>query len=87
MTELGLPDKKVIEEQLLKNPEILRNTMKNNPALLDYIFSDAEIQRKYVKINPEVEEDLKRISRETGIAEGLLLGLGVALLLWLIFKD
>jgi len=87
MTGMKLLDKSAIEKQLLENPEILKETIMNNPALLEYVFSDADIQRKYVKINPKVDEELKRISRQTGIAEGLLLGLGVALLLLLVFKD
>lgn len=87
MTGIGLLEKSAIENQLLENPEILKETIMNNPALLEYVFSDADIQRKYVKINPKVDEELKRISRQTGIAEGILLGLGVALLLWLIIKD
>jgi len=84
---LKIPDKESIEKQLLENPEILKETLKNNPALIEYVFSDAEIQRKYIKINPKVEEDLKKISNETGIGEGVLLGLGIAFLLWIIFKD
>jgi len=84
---LKIPDKESIEKQLLTNPEILKETLKNNPALIEYVFSDAEIQRKYIKINPKVEDDLKKISNETGIGEGVLLGLGIAFLLWIIFKD
>ena len=49
MAGLKIPDKKILEEQLLNNPEILKETIKNNPALLDYVFSDAEIQRKYIR--------------------------------------
>jgi len=87
MMGLKIPDKESIEKQLLENPEILKETLKNNPALIEYVFSDAEIQRKYIKINPKVEDDLKKISNETGIGEGVLLGLGIAFLLWIIFKD
>ena len=87
MVGLKIPDKESIEKQLLENPEILKETLKNNPALIEYVFSDAEIQRKYIKINPKVEDDLKKISNETGIGEGVLLGLGIAFLLWIIFKD
>jgi hypothetical protein len=81
----GMVDPKALEKQLVENPELLRNTIIQNPALLDYVFSDAEIRRKYVKILPQTEEELKQIAEQTGIAEGILLGLGVALLLWLIF--
>lgn len=87
MTGIGLLEKSAIEKQLLDDPEILKETIMNNPALLEYVFSDADIQRKYVKINPKVDEELKKISNQTGIAEGILIGLGIALLLWLIFKD
>ena len=81
----GMVDPKALEKQLVENPELLKNTIRQNPALLDYVFSDAEIRRKYVKILPQTEEELKQIAEQTGIAEGILLGLGVALLLWLIF--
>lgn len=80
-----LNDSKALERQLLENPELLRNTINKNPALLEYIFSDAKIRRKYVKILPKTEQELRQLARETGIAEGILLGLGVALLLLLIF--
>ncbi len=68
-----------------KNPDLLRRVLKENPALLDYIFSDAEIRRKYVKIPSDVEEGLKRAAHQTGVAEGVLIGLGAALLLAIIF--
>jgi hypothetical protein len=87
MTGLKIPDKEAIEKQLLNNPDILKDTIKKNPALLDYIFSDADIQRKYVKINPKLDRELKKISNETGVAEGVFIGLGLALLIWLLFKD
>ena len=80
-----LVNTKELENRLLEDPELLKTTINKNPALLDYIFSDAEIRRKYVKILPQTEEELKRLARDTGIAEGILLGLGVALLIWLIF--
>jgi len=82
-----LLDKSTIERMLLDNPESLVKAIKKNPALLEYIYSDAEIQRKYVKLTPEVERKLKEYSDSSGIAEGLLLGLGVAFLLYLIFKE
>jgi len=81
----GMVDPKALERQLIENPDLLKNTIRRNPALLDYVFSNAEIRRKYVKILPQTEEELKQIAEQTGIAEGILLGLGVALLLWLIF--
>ena len=81
----NLINTKELENRLLEDPELLKTTINKNPALLDYIFSDAEIRRKYVKILPQTEEELKRLARDTGIAEGILLGLGVALLIWLIF--
>lgn len=87
MADLGLPEKNWIETQILENPDILRKTLNDNPALLNYIFSDAEIQRKYVKINPKADEGLKQLSNDTGLAEGLLLGLGIALLLAILFRN
>ncbi len=80
-------DKSTIERMLLDNPESLVEAVKKNPALLEYIYSDAEIQRKYVKLTPEVEQKLKDYSESSGLAEGLLLGLGVAFLLYLIFRE
>ena len=79
--------KTTIERALLENPDTLVTTMKKNPALLEYVFSDADIQRKYVKFTPQIESQLKEYSRSSGIAEGLLLGAGVALLLYLLFKE
>jgi len=83
----GIVDPKALEKQLVENPELLKNTIRQNPALLDYVFSDAEIRRKYVKILPQTEKELRQIAEQTGIAEGILLGLGVALLLWYIFGE
>ena len=87
LTDIQLWDKTTIESALLENPETLITTLKKNPALLEYVFSDADIQRKYVKITPQVERKLKEYSDSSGIAEGLLLGAGIALLLYLLFKD
>ena len=71
--------------EIEKDPELLRRTLKENPALLDYIFSDAEIRRKYVKVPAEIEKQLKKAAHQTGVAEGILIGLGVAFLLAIIF--
>jgi len=70
-----------------KNPEVLRRLLKQNPALLDYLFSDAEIKRKYVKVPADLEAKLKKTSHDTGVAEGILIGLGLVLLLAIIFGD
>lgn len=78
-------DRRKLLQEIEQNPELLRRTLKENPALLDYIFSDAEIRRKYVKVPAEIEDQLKRTAHQTGVAEGVLIGLGVALLLAIIF--
>jgi hypothetical protein len=81
----SLMDPKELKRKIMEDPELLRKTIKENPALLDYIFSDAEIRRKYVKVPAEVEEQLKKTADNSGVAEGVLIGLGIALLLWLLF--
>ena len=86
LSDIQLWDKSTIESALLEDPDTLVTTLTKNPALLEYVFSDAEIQRKYVKLTPNVEKKLKDYSDSSGIAEGLLLGAGVALLLYLLFK-
>lgn len=70
-----------------KDRELVRRLLKQNPALLDYIFSDAEIRRKYVKVPADLEAKLKKTSHDTGVAEGILIGLGLALLLAIIFGE
>ncbi len=87
MSDRDILDKSKVEKLVLEDPETLVETLKNNPALLDYVFSDAEIQRKYVKMTPDVEHKLKQYSDSSGVAEGVLLGAGLALLLYAIFKE
>ena len=87
LNDIQLWDKSTIESALLENPETLITTFKENPALLEYVFSDADIQRKYVKLTPYVEKKLKEYSDSSGLAEGLLIGAGIALLLYLLFKN
>jgi len=76
-----------LKRKIMENPDLLRRTINENPALLDYVFSDAEIRRKYVKIHVQEEEELKRAAHDSGIAEGALIGLGIALLLWILFGN
>jgi hypothetical protein len=73
--------KQKLLQTLEKNPALLRKTLLENPALLDYLFSDSRISRKYVKVPAEIEEGLKKVANQTGVAEGILLGLGAMLLL------
>ena len=86
MSDLQLWDKSTIESALLEDPETLVTTLNKNPALLEYVFSDADIQRKYVKLTPNVEKKLKEYSESSGLPEGLLIGAGIALLLYLVLK-
>ena len=87
LSEINLPQKSTIEKLLVNNQEALKQALRDNPALLEYVYSDAEIQRKYIKLTPEIESKLKKYSEKSGLAEGILLGLGAALLLYLVFKD
>jgi len=87
LNDIQLWDKSTIESAVLEDPETLITTLNKNPALLEYVFSDANIQRKYVKLTPHVEKKLKEYSNSSGLAEGLLIGAGIALLVYLIFKD
>jgi len=80
-------DREKLLREIEKNPELLRELLKQNPALLDYIFSDAEIKRKYVKVPADLEAKLKQTSHQTGVAEGILIGLGLALLLAIVFGE
>ena len=80
-----LIDPKKLQRKIIENPDLLRKTIRENPALLDYIFSDATIRRKYVKVPAKLEEELKKTAHNSGVAEGVLIGLGIALLLWLLF--
>jgi hypothetical protein len=86
LSDIQLWDKSTIESALLEDPETLVTTLNKNPALLEYVFSDADIQRKYVKLTPNVENKLKEYSESSGLPEGLLIGAGIALLLYLVFK-
>ncbi len=86
MSDVQLWDKSTIESALLEDPETLVTTLNKNPALLEYVFSDADIQRKYVKLTPHVENKLKEYSESSGLPEGLLIGAGIALLVYLLFK-
>ena len=74
-----------LKRQITENPNLLRKTIKENPKLLDYLYSDAEVRRKYVKIHAEEEEKLRQAAHDAGVAEGALIGLGIAVLLWILF--
>jgi len=80
-------DRQKLLREIEKDPELLRRLLKQNPALFDYVFSDAEIRRKYVKVPADMEDKLKKASHQSGVAEGILIGLGIALLLAIVFSD
>lgn len=80
-------DRRKLLRAIQKDPGSLRKILNEDPALLDYIFSDAEIRRKYVRIPADLEAELKRAAHQTGVAEGILIGLGAALLLAIIFAS
>lgn len=83
-------DRVELRRKLVTNREDIRRVLQEDPALVDYLLGDIELKRKYVKMPDQVEKDLAKRSRELGLAEGVLLGLGAALLLLLlaeIFKS
>lgn len=80
-------DRAKLLRMIERDSNLLNTILKENPALLDYIFSDAEIRRKYVKVPSDLEAKLTEASHRTGVAEGILIGLGLALLLAIIFGD
>jgi len=57
-------------------------------ALAEYLLGDIELRHKYLKLPDPVENELAQKSRELGLPEGILLGLGAVLVLLLdeIFK-
>jgi len=90
MSQLLPLDRAELRSRLITNREDIRRVLQEDPALLDYLLGDIELKRKYVKMPDQVERDLAKRSRELGLAEGVLLGLGAALLLLLlaeIFKS
>ena len=84
---MELIEKKDIRKKLVENPTLLKSTIKENPALLEYVLSNAEIKRKYVKIMMEDQENLKRLAHNTGISEGTLIGIAIPTFLHILKTD
>lgn len=77
-------DRAKLRERLINNREEVRRVLREDPPLVKYLLDDIELRRKYVKLPDQVERELAQRSRELGLGEGILLGLGAALLLLLL---
>src|SRR2546425_37326 len=73
-----------MRQRLINNREEIKNVLQQDPALAEYLLGDVELKRKYVKLPDQVENQLVQTSHQLGVAEGVLLGLGAALLLLLL---
>ena len=73
-----------LRQRLMNDREEIKNVLRQDPALAEYLLSDVELKRKYVKMPDQVENQLVETSRQLGVAEGVLLGLGAALLFLLL---
>ena len=73
-----------LRQRMINDREEIKNVLRQDPALAEYLLSDVELKRKYVKMPDQVENQLVQTSRQLGIAEGVLLGLGAALLVLLL---
>jgi len=81
------PDRAELEKALLNDPKLLKETINKNSGLLNFIYSNADVQRKYVKLTPGVKIRLKLISEQKNIPEGILIGLGLSLLLNILYSE
>jgi predicted Holliday junction resolvase-like endonuclease len=82
--DLALPNRSALRQQILSSPDEIRRVLKEDPALAEYVLNDIDLKRKYVKMDNKLEQQLEAQSKELGLAEGVLLGLGVALLIALL---
>jgi predicted Holliday junction resolvase-like endonuclease len=82
--DLALPNRPALRQQILSSPDEIRRVLKEDPALAEYVLNDIELKRKYVKMDNKLEQQLEAQSKQLGLAEGVLLGLGVALLIALL---
>jgi len=73
-----------LRQRLINNREEIKNVLKQDPALAEYLLADVELKRKYVRMPDQVETQLAETSHQLGVAEGVLLGLGAALLVLLL---
>jgi predicted Holliday junction resolvase-like endonuclease len=82
--DLALPNRPALRQQILSSPDEIRRVLKEDPALAEYVLNDIDLKRKYVKMDDKLEQQLEVQSKQLGLAEGVLLGLGVALLIALL---
>ncbi len=82
--DLALPNRSALRQQILSSPDEIKRVLREDPALAQYVLNDVELKRKYVKLPNQIEQDLELRSKQLGLAEGVLLGLGVALLIALL---
>lgn len=74
----GVPTVEQLATEIRQNPDALKNLVEKDPELINMIMRNAEKEIKYVKIT---EEDQRRLreAKTKGLAEGVLIGLGIAL--------
>ena len=70
-----------LRQQLIENRDEISRILHDDPALVEYLLSDVELKRKYVKLPDQVELELQKKSQELGLGEGVLLFLGAIMLL------
>ena len=58
--------------------KIMKDMMNISPAVLNFVFQDAKQEVKYVKIPEQMEEKIRE-AKKTGIAEGVIFGIGLVL--------
>jgi len=80
----ALVNRDQLRTQLINDREEIKRVLQNDPALAEYLLGDVELKRKYVKLPDQVENQLAQASHQLGVAEGVLLGLGAALLVLLL---
>ena len=73
-----------LRQRLINDREEIKNVLRQDPALAEYLLGDVELKRKYVRMPDQVETQIAQTSHQLGVAEGVLLGLGAALLVLLL---
>ena len=75
----NMPSVSDIAMEMKENPQAFKAVLEKNPKLLDMIMSGGTGEVKYIRLS---KDDQRRLAeaKENGIAEGVLIGLGVALL-------
>lgn len=56
----------------------IKELMEKSPAIFNFIFQDAKAGVKYVKIPEQMESKIQE-AKKTGIAEGVIIGIGIVL--------